>query len=656
MLEKMNSIQKLAITFLIVIFAGITGQAQQILRHQPVWWFGGAAAANLNYYRGNTQMLNKEVTTPTAFHKGNGVKPYLSLLTEYRPGKVWGGMLNLAYDNRGSEFKDVMAPCDCPATLSTNLSYLAVEPAVRVAPFASSFYLFAGPVIGFNVANSFSYTQEKQTDKHANWSDIRNAVLSAQAGAGMDIYVSSSGNATQMTVSPFASFQSDFGRNPRTVESWSVYTIRVGVAVKFGRAGKPAVAAVAVVTVPALIPETSVSFSVRAPKEVPVRRKVKETFALRNSVFFDMGSTEIPGRYVHLSKNEANSFREAQLQAAQPENLSQGRAARQMAVYHNILNIIGDRMRENIGSTITLSGASNDDPAEGLKLAETVQKYLVNSFGINPARITVEGRDKPVIPSEQPGATRELALLREGDRRVDIVTTSPALLLQVGGSTSPFLKPIEIIAVLEDPLDSHLIFNVAGADTLLSSWNIQVTDKMGNMQHYGPYTKNQASVSGKTILGDSREGEYKIVMTGQRKSGIAVTQETSVRMVKRDDPKQEGLRYSILFDFDKSKGIASYEKFLTEVVTPLIPENGSVIIHGHTDIIGDEKHNHSLSYERAVGVQQIIESAILKAGKKGIKFETFGFGKDATVAPFENVLPEERFYNRTVIIDIVNND
>ncbi len=41
------------------------------------------------------------------------------------------------------------------------------------------------------------------------------------------------------------------------------------------------------------------------------------------------------------------------------------------------------------------------------------------------------------------------------------------------------------------------------------------------------------------------------------------------------------------------------------------------------------------------------------AGKKGIKFEIFGFGEDAGMAPFENNLPEERFYNRTVIIDII---
>ena len=123
--------------------------------------------------------------------------------------------------------------------------------------------------------------------------------------------------------------------------------------------------------------------------------------------------------------------------------------------------------------------------------------------------------------------------------------------------------------------------------------------------------------------------------------------------MKMEEAKQEGLRYSILFDFDKSKSIASYENFLKDAVTPLISDNSSVIIHGHTDIIGEEKYNHNLSHERTMGAQQIIERALSAAGKTGVKFTSTGFGEDTGHAPFENNLPEERFYNRTVIIDIL---
>jgi outer membrane protein OmpA-like peptidoglycan-associated protein len=652
--------QKFAVIFLMLIFGGIAGHAQKIIpvsvgKSQPVWWFGVAGAANLNFYRGTTQMLNNSLTVPTAFHKGEGVRPYVSLFTEYRPNKTFGGMLNVAYDNRGSKFDGVVAPCNCAATLSTNISYVTVEPSLRIAPFSSAFYIFAGPTLSFNISKAFTYTQQKQTDTRGDWSDVRSTVFSAQAGAGIDIPISARPGATQMSLSPFVSFLTDFGHEPRSVESWSFYTIRAGVALKFGRVKKstPLKTVAEPATTVIEVKEKEVQFSIRAPKEVPVNRMVKETFPIRNSVFFDQGSTEIPNRYILLTPTQANLFKEEQLQQFQPGNLNNGRSARQLAVYHNILNIIGDRMRVNTQSAVTLTGASDKNPAEGKMLAQNIKRYLVTVFGIDASRISTEGRDKPVIASEQPGATKELALLREGDRRVDITSASPELLMQVGGSTSAVLKPVEITAVQEDPLDSHVFFNADGADELLKSWSVEVTDEQGNVQHYGPYTKDQASVPGKTILGDSPRGNYKIVMIGETKSGHSVKEESSVSLIKAENPTQEGLRYSILFDFDKSKATASYEKFLTDVVTPLIPDNGTVIIHGHTDIIGDEKYNLSLSRDRAMNAQQIIERALPGAGKKGVKFETYGYGEDVSMAPFENNVPEERFYNRTVIIDII---
>ncbi len=648
--------QKHALVMLILLFVISNGNAQ-VKRVQPVWWFGESVAANFNTYRGTTQMLNSSLTTPTAFHKGKGVRPYASLLTEYRPGKVWGGMLNIAYDNRGGKFDQVMAPCNCPADLSTNISYVTIEPSLRVAPLGNAFYIFAGPALSFNVTKKFTYTQDKQTDVRSEWSDVRKTVFSAQAGAGVDIPISAKTSATQMSFSPFVSFLTDFGHDPRSVESWSVYTIRAGMALKFGTA-KKATSAI-VVTDPVILPAVvedkvkEVQFSVRAPKVVPLNRQVKETFPLRNSVFFDMGITDIPNRYVMLNTTQATAFKEAQLQQSQPGNLNNGRSARQLAVYHNILNIVGDRLRANPQSSILLTGAADKNPAEGKTMAENVKAYLVSVFGIEPSRITTAGRDKPLIPSEQPGGVNELALLREGDRRVDIESNSPELLLQVGGSTSPFLRPVQFTTVQSDPLDSHVIFSADGASESLDSWTVEVKDEQGNVHRFGPYTGEQASVPGKTILGNNTQGNYTISMLGKTKNGTVIKKESSVSLMKMDDPKQEGLRYSILFDFDKSKTITSYEKFLTEVVTPLIADNSTVIIHGHTDIIGEEKYNQTLSNSRATETKQVIERALANRGIKGAKFETYGFGEDEGMAPFENNLVEERFYNRTVIIDII---
>ncbi|MES2005344.1 MAG: OmpA family protein [Bacteroidota bacterium] len=651
--------KRVPILLFMFMLTGIAGHTQSITRVHPSWWFGVSGAANFNHYRGTTQMLNNDFTVPAAFHKGEGIKPYASVLAEYRPGKVWGGMLNIAYDNRGGKFDEVIAPCNCPANLTTNLGYVTIEPSLRIAPFSSAFYIFAGPTVGMNVTKTFAYTQLKQPDIRADWSDLRKTVFGAQAGLGIDIPLSKPTSETQMTLSPFGSFQTDLGSSPRKVESWSIYTIRAGIALKFGtklNTAKPLPAPVTItntVMVPATPLEKDVQFSVRAPKIIPVNRRVKETFPIRKSIFFDMGSTEIPNRYVKLNASEAGSFKEEQLQEAQPKNLSTGRSARQLAVYHNILNIIGDRLRANPQSTITLTGSSDKDPAQGKLMADNVKQYLVTSFGIDPSRINTEGRDKPVAPSEQSGGTKELALLREGDRRVDITSNSPELMVQVGGASSEFLRPVQINAFQEDPLDSHVIFTNTGANELLNTWSIEVTDEQGIVQNYGPYTMDQASVPGKTILGTNMQGNYKIVMRGETKTGHTVRKESSVSLMKTEDSQQEGLRYSILFDFDRSKTREVYERFLTDIVAPLIADNATVIIHGHTDIIGEEKYNLNLSKERATEAQRILERALTNAGKKGVKFETYGFGEDVSMSPFENNYAEERFYNRTVIIDIL---
>ncbi len=611
------------------------------------WWFGVSGAANLNFYDGTTQRLNNSLFVPTAFHKGFGVKPYGSLLLEYRPGPVWGAMLNVGYDGRGSKFNDVIAPCNCPATLETKLSYISVEPSLRMGSATSNFYFFAGPRVAFNRDKSFSYTQLKQPNTDAELSAVRKTIISGQIGVGYDFLISSRDKEAKVALSPFLSFHPYLGQDPRTIESLSISTIRLGVALKFGKGKIAEKVPAAVAAIPPVAPE--ITFSVRAPLIASVKRQVSETLPLRNYVFFDEGSTVVPVRYIRLSKEQANTFKETQLQNLQSESMG-GRSARQLNVYHNILNITGDRLRSNPGTSISLSGASMNGPEEGKEFADGIKRYLVDVFGIEGSRIATNGRTKPLIPSEQPGGTKELVLLRSGDRRVDIESASPELLMEVGGG---MMKPVQIEAVQFDPQDSHVILNVGGATDQLKSWSVDITDEVGKIQHYGPFTTNKESIPGKTILGDRTEGNYKVNMQGETKSGLPISKTSTLRVVRQEDTIEKGYRFSILFDFDKTKTIQAYATFLKDVVSPQIPDGSTVIIHGHTDIIGEDGYNNTLSQDRAAEAQKILESALVSSGKNNVKFETVGFGEDVARSPFENNLPEERFYNRTVIIDII---
>jgi outer membrane protein OmpA-like peptidoglycan-associated protein len=607
------------------------------------WMFGVAGAGNLNYFSGTTQRLDNSYFVPTAFHNGTGVKPFGALLLEYNPGKIFGGILTVGYDGRGARFDEVIAPCDCPATLKTNLSYISVEPSLRINAGKSNFYFFLGPRVAFNLEKDYDYTQLKQEDRSGEFSAIDKTIFSGQAGAGYDYLISNPTSKTAVMLSPFVSFHPYFGQDPRSIESLSITTVRAGVALKFGKARKTTTPESEIV----IVPNREVKFSVKAPKMVMDNREVSETLPLLNYVFFDEGSTTIPSRYVTLNQADAASFREVQLQNAQTVSTS-GRSSRQLNVYYNILNILGDRMRSNPNTSVDLSGASMNGPEEGKLFAEEIKSYLVSKFDVNSSRITTQGRTKPLIPSEQPDGTKELVLLRQGDRRVDITSSSPELALEVGGG---MMKPVQMTSSI-NPLDNRLVFNVDGANELLSSYTIDITDDKGTVQRYGPYTKDQESVAGSTILGNNKMGDYKVTMNGTTKNGVAVIKSANAHLMHQMEMKDKGYRYSILFNFDKTKTIASYEKFLNDVVSPLISDGSKVIIHGHTDVIGEEAYNHTLSHDRAMQTEKVLKKALTNSGKKNVIFETYGFGEELNEAPFGNNLPEERFYNRTVIIDI----
>ncbi len=268
------------------------------------------------------------------------------------------------------------------------------------------------------------------------------------------------------------------------------------------------------------------------------------------------------------------------------------------------------------------------------------------------SRISTEGRVKPLLPSEVPGATKELAFLRAGDSRVEIESNSPDLTMQIGGAPHHYgLKPVTVVDVVEDPLDSHVLFNVVGAKDVLASWSLEVTDSQGKVQRFGPSTREQENVSGNVILGDKARGDYKVVMLGQSKTGKLIRKEATVSLVRREDAAPEAIRFRILFGFDESESVVRYETFLTDIVAPLIPSNGVVVIHGYTDIIGEEEYNDNLSFERVRDTQRILERAT--SSKRGITYETMWFGENLQFSQFDNNLPEGRFYNRSVIIDVV---
>ena len=647
-----------------LILTGIESplQAQEAQYSKPSWYFGVAGGANFNFYDGSTQQLNAVFTPPTTFHKGTGIGLFLAPNIEFhKPDTRFGFIIQAGLDSRKGNFNQQLTDCNCSADLSTDLSYITVEPSLRFAPTKGNFYLYGGPRFAFNQNKAFTYQQGINPDfpdqiapasVKGDFSDVRKTIISAQVGAGYDIPLSKTTNKTQLVLSPFVAFHPYFGQQPRSIETWNLTTVRAGVVLKLGVGHKVSIQEEKEEEVVLVTPKTE--FTINAPLNVPGELRVTETFPLRNYIYFDKGSTDISKRYVLLNKDQVKDFKEDQVEVFAPKTDLAGRSKREMTVYYNILNILGDRIGKNPNATITLVGSSENDPAEGKLMAESVQKYLVDVFAIDATRIAIEGRNKPKIAAEQKGGTRDLTLLREGDRRVSVESSYPALLMEFQSGPDAPLKPVKIINVPVAPIESYVRFKVDGADEAFSTWKMELTDKDEIVQNFGPYTQEEVSIPGNTILGTSHEGDYNVKMIGTNKTGEIVTKESTVHIVAWTPSKvEEGMRFSIIYEFDDAKAIAMYNKYLSEVVAPKIPANAKVVIHGHTDIIGEESYNQKLSVRRANDVKTTLQNSVSKLGITGVTFEETGLGENEDAAPFGNTLPEERSYNRTVIIDIV---
>ena len=158
-------------------------EAQEARRLQPQWWFGGSLGLNLNFYSPDIRALNPSVTAPAAFTDGSGSGLFLAPMVEYRHDAVWGGMAALGFDSRSGSFDDVSSG-SVTRSLSASMNYITLEPSLRIAPFPSDVFLFAGPRIAFNVAKSFEYKQSGQPDLSGDFSGVRGTVIPGRSARG----------------------------------------------------------------------------------------------------------------------------------------------------------------------------------------------------------------------------------------------------------------------------------------------------------------------------------------------------------------------------------------------------------------------------------------------------------------------------------------
>lgn len=97
-------------------------------------------------------------------------------------------------------------------------------------------------------------------------------------------------------------------------------------------------------------------------------------------VFFEEHSGDLPARYIRLSREAADTITNFHYPVRQPE-----------AIYHNILNILGMRMREEPATSIRLTvlPVHGEAAVLGTERAAQIRSYLYEIWSIDTARIAI---------------------------------------------------------------------------------------------------------------------------------------------------------------------------------------------------------------------------------------------------------------------------
>ena len=625
--------KKLVLSGLFVVYLTLIGNfstvfAQEIGYTRSSWWFGTAAGVNYNLFEGSMQEFNSDYSIPVSLDNAEGKGLFAFPVMEYhRPGAKLGFMLFAGYESRRGSFNQ---------ELSTKIAYITVEPSIRMNLFASPFYFYAGPRIAYNVDKRFLTGQGVYVFDH-----MKQTVISMQVGAGYDISLTSDKKRNQSIISPFVAYHPTFGQNPRSIESWDMTTIRAGIAFKFARGQK--IYSHEHEVIPVVISPAQPLSSVGNIQPVSVvQDTILETLPLQENVYFDLRP--------HNPVNQVGAGKKIELELSVPENPTG--SPQQNAAYQNILNILGNRMIQDPLSSITLVESSVKYPAEVPQMAESIKAYLVGVFGINPSRIMARNLKKTAARKNQPGNRPQIATLLEGDRQVTIESKSSGLMMKFINETLEKVRSAKLFAVQEAPADSYVTFSTRGENESFSFWSMEVKDPYGKMQNFGPFNTEIISLPEKSLIGSGPEGSYDITLIGQTKDGRTVRRDTSALLKLWTPPTPEKImRFSIIYEFSNHRAISLYKKYLDEVVVPKIPQNATVIIHGHTDLVGNDDYDFKMYLNRANDTRKIIEEALTSVGRNDVKFEVHGLGEDQFVSFYENSDP--RYYNRTVIIDIV---
>lgn len=632
---------------------------------EPLPRYGVFGHAGLNIYSAGFRALPGFPSCCQEYESGSGFGWDLGLLYELPFSPQWWLGLRAGYSNEGGTLTDmeqttVILLRDTTATLTdgeiehsidAGIATIGIEPMIGFRP-VKGLSIYAGGRIGFIMSKSFDQQEElmkpdgvtfenRQRVRNVYSGDIPDAA-SIEAGlllgAGMELPMNREG-----TVLLAPEIFGTLGlTNLMSDSSWRANTIRLGAALKF--APKPGVAPPPPppqeepppVAPPLLVANVSAVGVENNGTELSTFRLSVEEFIstsmrpLLNYIFFEPNSSELPSRYRTISPAEASGFQLANLHDVET-----------LPTYYQVLNILGRRMTDNPGTSITLVGTNADLDAEKGNLAlsrsraEAVRNYLRDVWGIAENRMKIDARnlpEKPSNPAEADGVAenRRVEILASDWRLVEPIVTNdtirtanpPVIRFRPDVNSEAGVARWRLSASQQGralkeffgsgPIPGDLVWNVNGD-----------RESMPRIPTPIDYTLEVTDAAGQTVR--TPQGELPVEQ-------ITISRKRQERLADKEID-----RYSlILFDFDKSDLNDANTRIARWVKDRIRPE-ATVSVIGSTDRTGEAEYNKKLSEDRARNVARVL----------GVGGTVQGVGESNI---FDNNLPEGRFYCRTVSI------
>lgn len=356
-----------------------------------------------------------------------------------------------------------------------------------------------------------------------------------------------------------------------------------------------------------------------------------ETFPLLPYVYFDEASSDLGGTDQHLLlPAKTAKFHEDSL------------ASSTLEIYRDMLNVIGKRAKET-NVNIKITGHINETPQEtsnelAKSRAEVVKEYFVNTWGINPDRLSIKYGGLPPFPSNSNSIEGQ-----HENSRAEIASKDFTIMAPLKKRT--FIKTMNPpIVVLKPTIDDS---------TSIRSWSITIDDA-GETVFSTTGIGNLPDSMLKWQIRPSNNMEDKplnVRFTAVDTLGKPHQWTTSLSTERITLKKKQELRINdtlierfalILFDFNKSS-LSPTNQQIAKLIQESIKDNSKVTITGHTDLIGNIDYNTSLSQSRCEEVQRFLQIPDKKVRINPLGGKTF---------PFSNDSPQGRAYSRTVFVEI----